>query len=273
MPRRERHPSDETLLRALDRELSDDEQAALDRLRRRLQIQLPEIAAAWDRSWSFRLRRRLGGLSFAARLGGSAALVGLIVWFIAPILNTRLRQSDTMLTSALPIASLTPGAAEQVAIADICAGRAKPRSPIPVSTRQAILKQYGMEHLRDDEYELDYLITPELGGTADPKNLWPERYRAGIWNARVKDDLERLLPRLVCDGSIDLTTAQRAISENWIAAYQHYFRTERPLPAVAGAVDDDDDVPVARAGGRVAYGEPRLVALRASLTTRLEERP
>ena len=97
-----------------------------------------------------------------------------------------------------------------------------------------------MEGVPEQEYELDYLITPELGGTSDPHNLWPERYASGPWNARVKDDLERLLPQLVCQGSVDLTTAQRAIADNWIAAYKRYLRTDRPLARRAGAIDDDD---------------------------------
>ena len=61
-----------------------------------------------------------------------------------------------------------------------------------------------MEHVAPSEYELDYLITPELGGVGDARNLWPQRYDSDVWNARVKDDLERLLPRLVCDGAVDL---------------------------------------------------------------------
>jgi hypothetical protein len=85
------------------------------------------------------------------------------------------------------------------------------------------------------------LITPELGGVADARNLWPERYDSGVWNARVKDDLERLLPRLVCDGKIDLGVAQREMADNWIAAYKKYFKAERPVPSQAGLVEDDDD--------------------------------
>jgi hypothetical protein len=34
---------------------------------------------------------------------------------------------------------------------------------------------------------------------------------------------------LVCTGELDLATAQRDISRDWIAAYKRYFHTERPL--------------------------------------------
>jgi len=50
----------------------------------------------------------------------------------------------------------------------------------------------------------------------------------------VKDELEGLLPTLVCRGAVDLATAQREIAANWIAAYKKYFHTDRPVIAEAG---------------------------------------
>ena len=100
-----------------------------------------------------------------------------------------------------------------------------------MSVRQEVLRNYGMEHVPEHEYELDYLVTPALGGTADPRNLWPERYASPLWNARVKDELEGLLPQLVCEGKVELATAQRDIARDWIAAYKKYFRTDRPIKA------------------------------------------
>jgi hypothetical protein len=86
------------------------------------------------------------------------------------------------------------------------------------------------------------LITPQLGGVADARNLWPERYDSGVWNARVKDDLEALLPRMVCDGALELQVAQLEIAGDWIAAYKKYFKTDRPVARQAGRVDDDDEI-------------------------------
>lgn len=131
---------------------------------------------------------------------------------------------------ALPIRSLTPGATVALAVEDLCRD-GEPREPLPVPehVRADILRKYGMEQLADHEYELDYLITPALGGSPDPRNLWPEPYQAPVWNARVKDELEDLLPQLVCEGKVDLHTAQQEIAADWIAAYKKYFRTDRPL--------------------------------------------
>ena len=49
------------------------------------------------------------------------------------------------------------------------------------------------------------------------------------WNAYVKDELELHLHRLVCDGAIDLATAQREIVTDWITAHKRYLRTDKPL--------------------------------------------
>jgi hypothetical protein len=41
--------------------------------------------------------------------------------------------------------------------------------------------------------------------------------------------LEEQLHELVCAGSVDLQTAQKDISTNWIAAYKKYFHTDKPI--------------------------------------------
>ena len=45
----------------------------------------------------------------------------------------------------------------------------------------------------------------------------------------MKDELERLLHRLVCEGRIELATAQREMASDWISAYKRHFNTESPL--------------------------------------------
>lgn len=97
-----------------------------------------------------------------------------------------------------------------------------------------------MEAVPASDYELDYLITPELGGAPTRQNLWPERYGSRVWNAHVKDQLEALLPRMVCEGSLNLATAQRDIAADWIAAYKKYFHTGEPLISQIAMRDDDD---------------------------------
>jgi hypothetical protein len=51
----------------------------------------------------------------------------------------------------------------------------------------------------------------------------------GTWNVHFKDDLEERLHQLVCGGKLNLSTAQRDIATDWIAAYKNYFNTDKPL--------------------------------------------
>jgi Putative zinc-finger len=143
---------------------------------------------------------------------------------------SRTPQPDTALEAgALPQPHLTPGVVRPVTARQLCAGRPETPPDIPASIRDEVLREYGMRQVPPHEYELDYLITPALGGADDARNLWPERYTSGAWNAHVKDELEDLLAERVCAGTLKLTTAQRDMAANWIAAYKKYFNTDRPL--------------------------------------------
>jgi hypothetical protein len=131
----------------------------------------------------------------------------------------------------LPEPSLTPGATRPIDTSEVCRpGPADQMASIPVSVRQAVFHEYGMDHSQPRGYEVDHLITPELGGTDDVRNLWPEPYASTEWNAHVKDELEDYLRQRVCQGQLDLSTAQRDMATNWIEAYKKYFHTETPLP-------------------------------------------
>jgi len=131
---------------------------------------------------------------------------------------------------ALPERSLTPGATRSVAISEVCSmPHEEVVREVPDSIRKRVLQEYGIANARPDDYEIDYLIAPGLGGVEDIHNLWPEPSETERWNAHVKDALEERLHQLVCSGNLDLPTAQRDIATNWIAAYKKYFHTDMPL--------------------------------------------
>jgi hypothetical protein len=44
-----------------------------------------------------------------------------------------------------------------------------------------------------------------------------------MWNAEAKDRLEQLICQMVCNGQLDLATAQEAFVRDWIAAYRKYY--------------------------------------------------
>ena len=199
---------------------------AIARMRPRLVAGLAALSAGDARA---RAHTRVVSIRWA--MLAAAASVALTLGWAAmrqsgerPVPVSRVLPAGT-----LPIAGLTPGAAAPVAATALCAGDVAATAPVSDDLRAQVLRDYGMTHVPYHEYELDYLITPELGGTTEAANLWPERYTGSKWNARVKDHLELLLPRMVCTGEVDLPTAQRDIASNWVAAYRKYFRTTEPL--------------------------------------------
>ncbi len=129
----------------------------------------------------------------------------------------------------VPDARLTPGATVLAGRQEVCSTAEPKNRMVPVSLRRQVLEEYGVGNAEPRAYEVDYLITPALGGADDIRNLWPQSYAASGWNARVKDALEDRLHEMVCEGQLDLATAQHEISTDWIAAYKKYFHTDRPI--------------------------------------------
>jgi hypothetical protein len=165
-----------------------------------------------------------------------ATLLACLAFYLSPYFH---RQGSVKAPGAdydrallLPISNLTPGAVRPIAATQAClAGPLDQMSSIPLPVRQQVFHEYGMDNAPSRQYEVDHLITPELGGTDDIRNLWPEPY-SSEWNARVKDQLEDHLRELVCEGKLDISTAQRDIATDWISAYKKYFQTDKPRPSL-----------------------------------------
>jgi hypothetical protein len=56
--------------------------------------------------------------------------------------------------------------------------------------KREVYQEYGITSHEPADYEVDNLISLELGGPNSLKNLWPESHRTSPWNAQVKDRLE-----------------------------------------------------------------------------------
>ena len=129
----------------------------------------------------------------------------------------------------LPDNSMTPGATHPVSLTESCSQQAEDLDPaVSVSIRKLVFHEYGIKTSNAEDYQVDYLINPQLGGTDDVRNLWPEPYHSTVWNAHAKDALEDRLHQMVCNRQIDLASAQRELATNWIAAYKRHFHTETP---------------------------------------------
>ncbi|HEY3456670.1 MAG TPA: zf-HC2 domain-containing protein [Bryobacteraceae bacterium] len=133
---------------------------------------------------------------------------------------------------AIPRSDLTPGATRAIDRQRACA-LSDNVPDIPDALKRQVLREYGIDEAVADRYEIDFLITPALGGSESLRNLWPEPYFHRSWNAYVKDALEDHFHVMVCSGQMDLSTAQREIARNWVAAYQKHFHTRAPLPAIS----------------------------------------
>ncbi|KAL0484011.1 env [Acrasis kona] len=125
----------------------------------------------------------------------------------------------------LPDSDKTPGVSLQgVTSEDVCTpGWAKKHRHVPEELKKRVYALYDIPTHQPGEYEIDHLISLELGGDNDIKNLWPQSYLTQPWNAHVKDKLENTLHKLVCNGTLELEEAQTQIAKNWIKLYKKYF--------------------------------------------------
>jgi anti-sigma factor RsiW len=148
----------------------------VDRLRARLRAGLEQRSSELDRSWRFRIERHMARVPSAAVAAVAVALVLGAVLIRSAVVRGRSAGSGAAIEAgALPIPAITPGATAYVTADDLCAGRGPVKEEIAPAVRQAVLRDYGMDGLPDSDYELDYLITPELGGSSDRRNLRPQR--------------------------------------------------------------------------------------------------
>lgn len=213
-----------------------------------LKAQMADIEARSDRSWLIAMpwKRDLG-------LGLLAAVVSVIFFLALAQWTTPSRRDDQArdIPVSAPNARLTPGAAIAVSRAQVCGQVREKNRDVPAALQRAVFEEYGISDANPRAYEVDYLITPALGGSEDLRNLWPHSHAGTVWNSEVKDALEDRLQELVCEGQLDPMVAQQEIARDWIAAYKKYFHTDRP--ASDRKVEDQgpwDARPVVLAAGK-----------------------
>lgn len=159
-----------------------------------------------------------------------AFVVCLLAVFGTVTLKRAVERESSLYAGLLPDRRLTPGVARPVKIADICSMQHEEVvRPVSEDLQRKVLEEYRLSNASAERYEIDYLITPGLGGTEAVGNLWPEPKYGAAWNSFVKDALEERLHQLVCSGQVSLDEAQKEVAVDWIAAYKKYFHASQPL--------------------------------------------
>lgn len=129
----------------------------------------------------------------------------------------------------VPDAQKTPGDVLTTDAKIICVpGYTKTVRDVPQAVKEQVYRSYGITAKSPGEFEVDHLISLELGGSNSIRNLWPESYVTQPLNAHIKDKLENKLHQLICSGKLPVTQAQQEIAQDWIVAYQKYVE---PLKA------------------------------------------
>jgi hypothetical protein len=138
-----------------------------------------------------------------------------------PGLGRRTKTSGCVVNGKLPDAACTPGAVIETATKEqICEpGYSKNVRDVTTSEKDKVYAEYGITHHSEGEYEVDHLISLEMGGSNDIANLWPEAAepRPGFHE---KDKVENYLHDQMCSGAISLAQAQYEISTDWTGVYQ-----------------------------------------------------
>ncbi len=97
-------------------------------------------------------------------------------------------------------------------------GYARSVRNVPTSEKDQVFAEYGIASHSPGQYEIDHLVSLELGGSNDIANLWPESAspKPGFHE---KDKVENYLHSQVCSGAISLQQAQIKIATNWLTVY------------------------------------------------------
>jgi len=200
--------------------------------RQRLQTAIQNVSGAADSGESSFFTRRNSG-SFAAVLLGflfAAASCCRLIPVFAQSAKAHYRTHGGALLNDM---SATPGAVRTLDRNEVCdGGSTKQFRNTTEKMKNDVYAEYGVDKHKalasgprpskadaaKPLYEIDHLISLELGGEDDEKNLWPQPYYMHP-GAHEKDAVENYLHRQVCSGKMELQEAQRAIATDWYQVY------------------------------------------------------
>jgi hypothetical protein len=138
-----------------------------------------------------------------------------------PSLGQQTKTSNCQGQDALPDFACTPGAVfPTVTKDDICtSGYSQKVRDVSQKTKDRVYAMYGVTTHTTGQYEVDHLISLELGGSNEVSNLWPEPAEPTP-GFHEKDKVENYLHSQVCAGVISLSQAQKIIATDWQSVYE-----------------------------------------------------
>jgi len=137
-----------------------------------------------------------------------------------PNWGVQTKTSGCMAHDGLQDSACTPGAILTNATKDVICQQGYARSVrnVPQSEKNQVYAEYGITSHLPGQYEVDHLVSLELGGSNDIANLWPEA-ASPTPGFHQKDSVENYLHSQVCSGAVSLKEAQIEIATNWLAVY------------------------------------------------------
>jgi len=147
------------------------------------------------------------------------ATVGIVIAFVFAVSALALIGHSQSIPK--PDAKLTPGAVDasltKAILCDPTHHTAEDRH-VTQSEKVKACKAYGINSgCPGAGYELDHLISIELGGSNDITNLWPQPVDVPgkVIGFHTKDVVENRAHAAVCAGKLTLKQAQDGISSDW----------------------------------------------------------
>ena len=126
-----------------------------------------------------------------------------------------------------PDVNKTPGSVRSTTVDEVCTTKTSTVRNVSDSLKKQLFKNYGItgndRSVCSEGFEIDHLVSLELGGDNTANNLWPQSY-CGTNNAHDKDKLENELHRQVCKRQITLIQAQNCIARDWVLCYKQTMK-------------------------------------------------
>lgn len=128
----------------------------------------------------------------------------------------------------LPNKTLTPGDVLASTKEEICVpGYASNTRNVSTALKKQVYQSYNIPYPQPTgAIEVDHLISLQLGGSNDIKNLWPEK-ASTVPGFREKDKVENYLHKQLCSGKKSLKEVQQVIANDWTVAYREYLAIKK----------------------------------------------